>query len=545
MMCEADQVLVGAKRADLGAVAVCAVLVASSLLLGLRAADARTMPLEPPLLPTPAADCGPGSRPETDIQGRVPLEDHQSGRVAEGYTCNTELVGSIVTEGDGTFGGLKVERYVDAAGRECAYYDTTLLFPTNIAALSVGVNVVDMSDPTDPTITTSLATPAMLSPHESLALSQERGILAAVAGNPAFAPGIVDVYDVSRDCRFPELLASSPVGILGHESGMAPDGRTFYAASISTGTLVAVDLDDPRLPLPIWTGSYNSHGLSIRDDGNRAYVAAQSGLIILDTSEIQARVPDPEVREIARLSWTSMSIPQNAIPITVDGHPYLVEIDEFGAQMAVGAGRIIDIGDETRPRVVSNLRLEVHQPESFDAQANDPGAMNLGYSGHYCNVPQRDDPGIVACSMIVSGLRVFDIRDPLDPREIAYFNPPVVQSAVSRIGGSTFAMSSPAFAPDRNEIWYTDGFNGFYTVRLTNDVWTSGEVVGDDVATAPEEPGPAPAPGVVAQPRPNPAGLPATGPGGASTIPTPFLVTALGGTMLLAVNVRRLLREPG
>jgi hypothetical protein len=274
-------------------------------------------------------------------------------------------------------------------------------------------------------------------------------------------------------------------------------------------------------------------------------VAAQSGLIILDTSEIQARVPDPEVREIARLSWTSMSIPQNAIPITVDGHPYLVEIDEFGAQMAVGAGRIIDIGDETRPRVVSNLRLEVHQPESFDAQANDPGAMNLGYSGHYCNVPQRDDPGIVACSMIVSGLRVFDIRDPLDPREIAYFNPPVVQSAVSRIGGSTFAMSSPAFAPDRNEIWYTDGFNGFYTVRLTNDVWTSGEVVGDDVATAPEEPGPAPAPGVVAQPRPNPAGLPATGPGGASTIPTPFLVTALGGTMLLAVNVRRLLREPG
>ena len=28
--------------------------------------------LEPPLSPTPQADCGPGSRPETGVQGRVP-----------------------------------------------------------------------------------------------------------------------------------------------------------------------------------------------------------------------------------------------------------------------------------------------------------------------------------------------------------------------------------------------------------------------------------------------------------------------------------------
>ena len=80
----------------------------------------------------------------------------------------------------------------------------------------------------------------------------------------------------------------------------------------------------------------------------------------------------------------------------------------------MGAGRIIDIADERNPRVVSNLRLEVHQPENFPAQANDNGAQNpvQGYAGHYCNVPTRVDPEIVACSMILSGLRVFDIRDP-------------------------------------------------------------------------------------------------------------------------------------
>ena len=290
------------------------------------------------------------------------------------------------------------------------------------------MNVLDMSDPRAPVLTERLLTPAMLSPHESLVVSQQRGLLAAVFGNPATNVGIVDVYDISGDCRHPELKSSSPVGVLGHESGMAPDGRTFYSASPGTQTLVAVDISNPSAPVPLWIGPYDSHGLSISDDGNRAYVAGvNSGLIILDTSEIQARVPDPTVREVARLTWESMSIPQNAIPITVDGHEYLVEIDEFGAQDVVGAGRIIDIADEERPRVISNLRLDVHQPEGFDAQAGDPGAQNplQGYAGHYCNVPRRDDPGIVACSMILSGLRVFDIRDPHNPREIAYYNAPV------------------------------------------------------------------------------------------------------------------------
>ncbi|MGH7823514.1 MAG: LVIVD repeat-containing protein, partial [Candidatus Binatia bacterium] len=346
---------------------------------------------------------------------------------AEGYTCNTELVGSYTVENAvGTVGGFKVERYVDEAGHDCAYYDTTLMFPTNLFDVEAGVNVLDMSDPSHPVLTEQLLTPAMLSPHESLVLSQERGVLAAVTGNAAFYPGVVDVYDISEDCRHPALKASLPVGFLGHESGMAPDGRTFYSASPGTPTLTAVDLSNPALPLPIWTGPYSSHGLSISDDGNRAYLAAvgnASALIILDVSEIQARVANPTVREISRLTWSPMSIPQNAIPITIEGHPYLVEIDEFGHTAGeVGAGRIIDIGNEAAPKVISNLRLEVHDPENFAAQAGDPGA-NLpvqGYAAHYCNVPTRRDPPIVACSMILSGLRLFDIRDPFHPREVAY-----------------------------------------------------------------------------------------------------------------------------
>jgi hypothetical protein len=433
---------------------------------------------EPPIVATPRADCLPGSVPEGPMQGRVPAG-------AEGYRCNMSVIGQA-----GETGGFRVYRYVDRDGRECAYYDTTLLFPTNALSLSgepTGVAVLDMTDPSKPVHTTTLITPAMQTPHESLNISVERGLLAAVMGNPAFAPGVVDVYDISRDCRHPELMASAPAAVFGHESGMALDGRTFYPTSISTGHTTAVDVSNPRTPLPLGQWQFNTHGMSVSDDGNRGYLAARDGLIIVDLSEVQARRPNPQVREISRLVWSNMTIPQIAIPVTLGGKPYLVEIDEYssgesGGSVAgngprVGAARIIDISDERRPFVVSNIRLEVHQPENRAAIADDPGAQSpvQGYAGHYCNVPQRVEPGILACSMILSGLRVFDIRDPEHPREIAYHVAP--PSTVSVAGApiiderANYAMSQPAFAPERGEIWYSDGTSGFYALRMDPGVW--------------------------------------------------------------------------
>jgi hypothetical protein len=446
---------------------------AAALLIGAGGAQAQTPPA------TPKADCGPGSRPETGMQGRVSPDDHASGRAAQGFTCNTELVGEYRTPNAiGTVGGFKVERYVDSSGHDCAYYDTTLLYPTNFLDQEGGVNVVDMTDPTKPAVTARLATGAMDTPHESLVVSQRRGLVAAVAGNPATNAGVIDIYDISKDCRQPELKSSTPMGLLGHESGIAPDGNTFYSASPGTRTLVAVDITNPTVPVPVSYFDVDSHGLSISADGNRAYVAGTgSGLNILDISQVQARAANAQMTKISTLKWPTMSIPQNAIPVTIGGHPYVVEIDEFGTLSKVGAGRIIDIADEKNAKVVSDMRLEVHQPENFDAIRNDNGAQNglQGYAGHYCNVPSRVDPGIVACSYILSGLRVFDVRDPRRPREIAYFNAPVDPRIIPAAGisppPSNWAMSSPSFVPERGEIWYSDGLSGFYAVRVTNGRW--------------------------------------------------------------------------
>jgi hypothetical protein len=436
----------------------------------------------------PHAQCGPGSLAELGLQGRVSAQDVADGRAAKGYTCNTQAVGHF-----GTTGGYRVYRYVDHAGHVCAFYDSTLLFPTNALTGSThrtGVFVLDMSNPAHPVQTDALETPAMQSPHESLSLNVPRGLLAADLGNPFTYPGTVDVYSVAQDCRHPALQSSLPVGVLGHEGTFSPDGRTFWVSSAGGGTLAAVDVSNPAAPVPLWTryGIY-VHGLNVSDDGNTLYFAAlgyngnNAGLTVLDVTQVQRRIPNPQVRTVANLTWDTVSIPQVPIPVTINHHPFLVEIDEFASLSGnalptgspgghVGAARIIDIADPAHPHVVSNIRLDVNTPAGRAATINDPGANNSlqGYAGHYCAVPRRTDPGIVACSFILSGMRVFDIRDPYHPKEIAYFNAPVHPPAGGG-AGSNYAMSAPAFDPQHGQIWYADGNEGFYAVQVTNGVW--------------------------------------------------------------------------
>jgi hypothetical protein len=418
--------------------------------------------------PTPGVACDKGSLPEA-MQGRAPASDVASGRYAKGYTCN-----AVEISHTDTTGGYRVERYVDKAGHECAFWDTTLLHPAFVAdqgGEGPGVYVMDMHDPAHPVKTATLVTPAMQTPHESVRLNVKRGLLVADMGNPVAHPGFVDVYDVSQDCLHPTLKASSPMGVLGHESGFAPDGNTFYVASLYGHTLAAVDLTDPSVPKVLWaTYDYQPHGVSISEDGNRLYMTDKSpGVTILDVSQIQKRVSNPSVPVISHLTWPEVSTPQNATPFTRNGHQYLMEIDEFG-ERKTGAARIIDIQDEKKPFVVSNMRLKVNQPETYDAIQGDPGndQQFQGYQGHYCTLPSRVDPNVIACSFILSGLRVFNIENPAKPREVAYFNKPLVKGTnYNPNKAGAFAMSAPAYDEQTGDIWYSDGNSGFYVVRLT------------------------------------------------------------------------------
>ena len=86
------------------------------------------------------------------------------------------------------------------------------------------------------------------------------------------------------------------------------------------------------------------------------------GLTILDVSQIQSRAANPQVTVVSHLTWPQVSTPQTDLPVTIAGHPYLVEVDEFADADNVGAARLIDIADVKAPKVVSNMRLAVNNP---------------------------------------------------------------------------------------------------------------------------------------------------------------------------------------
>ena len=115
----------------------------------------------------------------------------------------------------------------------------------------------------------------------------------------------------------------------------------------------------------------------------------------------------------------------------------------------------------------------MNQPAEHAAAANDPGGNGApqGYAAHYCNIPTRVDPKVVACSFIASGLRIFSIADLVHPKEIGYYVAPPQPRSENEYRASDFAMSKPAFAPERREVWFSDGTSGFYVLRVDKSVW--------------------------------------------------------------------------
>jgi hypothetical protein len=391
-----------------------------------------------------------------------------------------------------------------ATFQSCAYYST---WP-NKKAVHSGVTVLDASDSRHPKVTAYLNTPAMLNANESLLVDSKHKLLFA----SLFNGSVFDVYDLSADCRHPVLKSSLSIPqMTSHIGQLAPDGRTLYGASCCTGpesalkefplgpgvppsALFAIDTSDPsRLRgIATWIPPEGklTHAVSVNRDGTRAYVGlVNGGLLVLDVGDIQARRDGAQYRLISALYWVETAGGQTPLPVTIAGRPYLVLPDIVGSVInqknpcipgkpGHGFARIIDISDEKSPKVVSKLMLEVSTPANCANVQHDPVTI-IGYGSVYCDVDDAADAKLLVCAYFEAGVRVFDIRDPMHPREVAYYKPAaprtgnypasIVRNLWPEVKDHTADQVWQAlFRNDAQEIWFMSSGRGFHVVRFSD-----------------------------------------------------------------------------
>ncbi|GED99160.1 LVIVD repeat-containing protein [Gordonia crocea] len=396
-----------------------------------------------PRLPVSLADCGPGSLPETGLQGDVPAADRDSGRSTKGYRCNIKLLGGYTGHG----GGITSTSHDD-----CAYMGS--LFPGSMVGPDTGVAVVDAANPTHLRRSATLRAPALQAgTWESLKVNEKRKLLVGTAVPLLFGAGLLAVYDVS-DCRRPRLLngngpgsLNSPLPITAHEGGFSPDGRTYWTSSVGPGLLSAVDLTHPSRPRVIaqaLTG-LESHGIGVSPDGKTLYLSHNfGGLSIYDISDVQRRRPNPQIRKLAKIDWTNGWATQHSVPVSYGRKQYLFTVLEGGS----GGVKVINVTNRHRPREVNNLKLQVNLPRNQDrGLASSVGGGVFAYESHYCAADRQVDPTALACGWTSSGIRVFDVRDPLRVKEIAYYNPPARTNRHAELWNSPHALASVLGVP--------------------------------------------------------------------------------------------------
>ncbi|WP_175691219.1 LVIVD repeat-containing protein [Burkholderia anthina] len=484
--------------------------------------------------------CSPGDTPETALQGQVPAALRQAG--FGGFNCNLKRVSQLQGEG----ASWSAATYTDRRGQTCFYHSTmgaSALFnnPDAPPRVNPGVPVINITDPAQPVRVSSLTSTAMIDPWESLRVNVARGILAADNGLGGGGGPEIDLYDIASDCTRPQLLASVPVGTgadggvvpttrpLGHEGGFSPDGLTYYVGGAFTKSYYAIDLTVPTRPKMISSislsdlgmGTY-SHGLSVSQDGTRAYFVASgnggtavgmgapplndanatgdNGFFVVDTSEVQSRRPNAQMHRIATVPVRDGSVAQHTTSFSVAGKPYVIEVDEGGAgglqdpgATAVKAacnagvapfpmGHIYDMSSEAAPRLISELRLETHAVANCSKVIPDiAGLTTFTYGSHYCSVDNRENATALACSYFNSGIRVFDIRDPSKPKEIAYYNPASAKSPGAgsahlmfgqyRAGGPDWCASRLDFDFDRHLLTTACQDNGLLVLAFENGSW--------------------------------------------------------------------------
>jgi hypothetical protein len=459
---------------------------------------------------------GPGDRPETGLQGAVPFEERQPPLGFQGFWCGARKVGQHALFDRGSYGDtLQI--------RHCAY--SSMRDPSDLNAPTTGTAVLDVKVPSQPEVVQILRTPAMIRAYSALEI-QGNIMIGAFKDFGPNGTNPLDVYDVSGNCLEPVHLSTFNVASGNHDGWLTPDAKTYYGVPFGGDTIQqnpnridihVTDLSDPtqpqhllnwnRLQLPPEVqartlATRNFHDASTNDDGTRLYLAlyggnnalggfpadgsgrCANGLLILDSSEVALRRPNPQLHYVSFLSWCDQQIDPDfgdgstaashatEYVIHENGKEYIVTTDESGGGLSGTANgmcdqrtyaRIIDISDETNPQVVGTFKPDVNKPENCERNLIE---QTNGGMVHYIGFDDRYKMRLVFYAGADQGIRVVDFRDPENPKEIAYYVKE--RHSTTPVTDTDFTRPDPRY--DAANCFIYTGWNqgGLVIIELTN-----------------------------------------------------------------------------
>jgi len=352
-----------------------------------------------------------------------------------------------------------------------------------------GWTIVDVTDPARPTVAKFVPGPdntwtIQMDLHDDIMITALQGFSKEWGADPdkPFDEGVL-IWDISDPVN-PTQLGHFKTGGRGTHRNQYPGGQYMHLAANMPGyqgqIYVIVDISDPANPTEAgrwWVpgqhtagGETSSENYSIHGPphiaGNRAYLPYQAaGMIILDISDVSKPTLigqldfNPPFRGAVH---TVVPIPERQLAYTNSE-----AIAESCAE-PLNQASLVDISDPSKPRLVSIFPVPEPPGGSPYADFCDKGGRfgphNVNQNLHSPDVEPQGD--LIYLTYFNAGLRIYNIADPEQPREVGYFIPPDPQERIGPIPVEKLVVQTEDVLVDRRGYIYITGKNeGLWILR--------------------------------------------------------------------------------
>lgn len=358
-----------------------------------------------------------------------------------------------------------------------------------------GWSIMDVTDPSDPQVVKFIPGPAntwtiQMEIEQGTMITALERIAPGWGGDPGkpFEEGFL-VWSLA-DPLNPRRLGQFKTGGTGtHRDGYFGGRYVHLAAGMpgySGNIYVIADISDPAHPIEAgrwwvpgqWVGGGEkpAAGVSLHGPpyvvGKLAYLPyGAAGLVILDIS-------DPaHIKKAGQLPFTPPFLgnigAHSALPLpsrnlaVVNSEAIAEDCNE-----PLNHASVVDISNPAKPTLLSLLPLpappEGSPYQNFCQKGGRFGPHNQNQHHHSLFTDHSDS--LVYLTYFNAGLRVFDISDPVLPKEVAWFVPP---DPVRRYGpipvGSLVAQTEDVLVDSRGYIYVTHKNQGLYILKLDRD----------------------------------------------------------------------------